>query len=291
MWLILSQALIAGAACCSSGATFPSILGFSDRLQLGTTLTGSSSVGASNSQGDSFFFNNEEADRSLLHSVYGSFRLGDSWQGGATVNWFTRQKESYDTSESSTGLADTSLYLGYEFDSHLILSITQVIPTAENSFESTRPLRTDAMGRGLWTTSATLMWRDTRGLWDHHLAGALRYGWANRFDRPQTGEVSVDSVWGASAIVGGGYQWPFKRIRSGLGVGLQWDQGLTERDRFQVRSSSYKMVWDLVADLSLPLLDFGNFSIAYKDQTLLGPTQNADLSRSVSVAFSRAWSL
>lgn len=291
MWLLIKQALIAGSACCSSGAFFPSLVGSDDWAQLGTSFQGSTVIGSSSSDGESTFLNDQESDRSMSQQIYGGLRLFGEWQAGASFGWYGRERNVYEASESSMGLADTLMHLTYDPLPEWAISASLLIPTAPNPYESRESLRTDSFGRGLWTPSISGVYRESWAPWDLHASSSLRFAVGRDFERPVLGEVSVESIWGLSAVMGAGYQWNLWRLRSGLSMGVHWDEGVQERDRFQVRSAGYRMVWDVTADVSIPLPLETRLLMSYKDQTLMGPTQNSELARSISLSFSKSWSL
>lgn len=292
MWLLVKQAIISGAACCSSGAFSPAMIGRADFAQLGTSIVGSTVIGSSSANGSTTFLNDEESDRNFTHSLYGGIRLSDDWQSGASLSWFGRERNSYTSSETAKGFADSQIHIAYEPSNHVSVSGAILIPTAKTAHESKSALRADAFGRGLWTPSISIFYKKIKGRWDTNFSTNLRYAIGRSFDRPDLGEISVSNIWGASGTLGAGYLWRrLGGIRSGIGMGLHWDQGVKEVDRFQTRSLAYKMVTDVVVDVSIPLSREVRAVMTYKDQTLVGPTQNAELARSLSLSFVKAWSL
>jgi hypothetical protein len=291
MLLILSQALIAGAACCSSGAFTPSLLSPLEKAQIGTRLSAASVVGESTNQGDAVFFHDEESNRSVSQSFFAAYRIHHEWSLGLTSGWTSREKRFFDRKESSLSPTDTYLSLTHEIDAWWSLTASLLIPTAKSALESGRAMQSDAEGRGLWTPSLSVRHQDNKNFFDYSASLAVRWSAPGSFENPQRGQVSVEPAAGFSAQTGGGYQWKWASLRTGVSVAVHGDQGWIERDRFQTTRLKSKWVWDLSLEASAPLSDSFLLAAAYTDQTLLGPTQNASLSRSLSFMVSHLWSL
>lgn len=291
MFLPLKLSLIAGSACCSSGAFFPSIVSTGDRAQIGTSFTGASVIGTSDSKSNSTFLNDDEYDRSFQQTIFGGLRLSDQWQMGARLGWHMRDKQVFGASNGASGIGDSHFFLTYEPLTNFSVTASILVPTAENVHESKESLQTDAFGRGLWVPGISFVYTYVTGLWDIHAESNVRFSAGRTFNRPLLGDLDVSHSWGLSALTGVGYQWGESQVRTGLSVGAHWDQGFTEKDRFQSRSLPARLAWDVIADLNVPLSSDIRLGLSYKDQTLLGPTQNSELSRSLTLLLSKSWSL
>ncbi len=297
MAILVHSDVWAGGACCSAGTNFPSLITNDDRAQIGLSVSGSSLIGISDRSGDVEFYHDEQFDRSLTTSLSGASLISDRFQVGARLPFVFRDVKDMNRESSSSGIGDLSLAFSFEalpqlfynpWQPKVFLSIGLVLPTGANKYESTETLFSDAVGKGHWTPQINAIALQVWGDWDASVAGLAHYSFAETFESSR-GAIKIKPGFGLSSQARLGYSLGRTGLRLGAHLGPQWQQAQKESDQFGERQQAHRLVWDAGLEANYGISSTQSLSLAYQDQTLIGPTNNTELSRGLSLNYRMGW--
>ncbi len=294
---LLANPAYAGGACCAAGASYTSLIANDDETQFVFSLSGSATVGSSSSNGDVEFYHDEMHDRSLTGNLSAAFRLPQDFQIGFSVPIKYRDVKNLSRESNSSGISDISGSLSYRiirgnsyeaFAPHFLVSVTGVVPTGESDYESENPNLASGLGAGFWSVQASLLALQNWSSWDLSAQPYVKYVFKESFDGPQ-GSIDVDGKFALGGQVRAGYNFGNSGIRFGLGFGPQWQEASTETTRFGSNKIAHKLVWDSIAELSYTHSHSRTISLSYTDQSLIGPTNNTPITRTLAVSYRVGW--
>lgn len=269
------------AACCSGGASLPSVIVNDDRWNFKVAASNSFIVGDVNSAGESIWRESASDEQLQTFSLSGGLKLSERWQWGAKLP----VKQRHLSDESEKGLGDASLTLAFEpFPPYVysewlprfFVSSTLTIPTGTSTYETREPLL-KSFGSGFWGQSLGLLASRTWTSWDVFSAFDSRYQFSRSFENE-----SVDPGWIFSGIVGAGWSYKKWRIGSSLGVSYELEKELKR----SASTGPAKRVWDTGFEISYAFNDHLRSTLNYIDQTLVGPSKNVALERSLGFGLS-----
>jgi hypothetical protein len=288
--LSLSNQIIA-APCCGSGFTIPSIITSDDKAQLATSYTYSRIHADVFTNGD--WRRREEKDVTEIYKIEGAHIFKDLYQFGISVPYQKRTREGAQA-DSSAGLGDISLQLGYEYLPDWdynpyrpkgIGYLSLILPTGKSIYESDDGSGIDARGRGFWGLGGGTVLTKSWGSWDANFNFEAHYS----FPKEVSNDTTIGTVkpsYGGSSALGTGYNW--ESIRFGGLINWFYEAptdvtGTTPSEGTLKRYAS--------GSLLLSYLFKSNESIvlSYSDQTLFGSPLNTSLSKSITLFFQKRW--
>lgn len=289
-WLVWSEVAWAGP-CCSAGGGKTALMMGHQQAQLEMGVSSHWLVGESTSSGENIFYT-ETKEWSGEASFSGSLRLSHHLQFSLSLPVAMKQASRADLSDEAYGLGDLRLGLGYEayqnsehdFRAFVYASITA--PTGRSKNESNSRLEADALGKGFWTPGAGFILLKQFQSLDLSLSAEGRYSIPRNFDRAGQ-NVYVETGFGTSAGINAGYTFvSLKDFRMGGRVTSHWQSGERNKTDLSDRTLAARYVWDLGVDASIRPTPSLGLSLSYTDQTILGPTQNTKLARSLGFSLS-----
>lgn len=268
------------AACCGGGGALPSIILNDDRWSLKAGASSAFAVADSESSGESRWRDDPFSDRSMTYTLSGVFRISDRFQSGLRTAFRERRLENRSHQAFGDSRFDISLepfppYTYQAWRPRFFLLGSLQIPTGSSTYEVQDP-NLESTGSGFYTPGVGLLIQKTFDVWDYLIYGELKFQLSRDFDRDR---IKPGKIYSGRAGIG----YSFKVFRWGLSAGPSYE----EKKEF-VRGRSMqptKMLWDADIDMSVRFSDEVSSSIAYADQTLIGPTWNARLERSLSWVF------
>lgn len=278
------------ASCCGGGFALPSLITSDDRAQV-TTSFSHGSVKADVTSGGIWYKRNYN-DETQIYKIEAAHIVADTFQVGVTLPIQMRSRQIENSQQSSTGLADISAVLGYEFlpDWNYnpyrpkgigFISIT--LPTGKSIYESTDGV--DSRGRGFFAIGAGAAFTKTWTKLDAHSSFELH----RSFDKVTSNENGYGNIkpgFGTSFTAGLGYNHGDYR----LGGSLTWNyEQAVETDGYVNSVSEEQKFATANAVLSYMASESWSYSFTYADQSLFGTPQNTTLSQSVSLSVQRRW--
>jgi hypothetical protein len=282
---ISTTKLAFGAACCTGAVVMPTLITNYGRGQVTVRTSGGRTIGRSRADGSAQFYregNDESTSTTELSSAYA---LSDRWQlhGAIPANYRHRRIDS--TAESHWGLGDVTAGLSFEaleeWDNHPLkprawLFFDVTAPTGRSIYDAPSPLATTSHGRGAWSGTIGTFILKVWSRWDaafvaQHVRSLAASHTVNGLNKSvQFGPIT------ALTAVGGYNMGPY---RLGLTLGPTWEQAtIIDNSR-----GGDKLWWSIGAQASRTMGPHWMISLSYNDQTVIGPTYNATLSRSAAV--------
>lgn len=282
---------ILAAPCCGSGFTIPSIITSDDKAQLAINYTYSRIHADVFTNGD--WKKREEKDVTEIYKFEGAHIFQDRYQFGISAPYQKRTREGAQA-DSSSGLGDISLQLGYEYLPDWdynpwrpkgIGYLSLILPTGRSIYESDDGSGIDARGRGFWGLGGGTVLTKTWGAWDANFNFEVHYSFPKNVSNDTT-KGTVTPGYGGSTAIGGGYNWSSLRV-GGL---INWFyedptdvSGTTPSEGTLKRYASGSLL------LSYFLQSNESIVVSYNDQTLFGSPLNTSLSKSITLFFQKRW--
>jgi hypothetical protein len=293
---------VEAAACCGKSSAAPFLMVGDDQMQLSFGLALGNVVALIADDGVPNFGSSKNSETSQSYKLDMATLLSDRLQGGLSVPVTTYKVSKESVKESSTGLGDVRLSLGYEIlpswsysswkpQGFLFTALT--LPTGRAYDGSQRMLATDVTGAGYfsWTVGALFLKKWT--VWDVFLVPEVHYSFARTLE-DLGGTYQLNPGLGGSVGVGFGISPGSGNLRLGLRVQPRLEQGVQVSS--PARSGNYILsqgatvgACDTGIDASYMISSVDSMSVSYTDQTLLGPAMNSTLSRSLGLSYQHRW--
>jgi hypothetical protein len=292
------------APCCGGGATIPSLITGDDQYQLTLSTSYGSVVGDAPATGTAIFRSPQDNEVSQNTELSGARLVSDRAQMGFSLPVTYRARGYGNENDSRSGLGDLGVTLAYEalpdwdyspWRPHTFVFLQQIFPTGGSVYDldSTDPYGLSARGRGFLTTSLGALFLKTWRSFDASLSLVISKSWARSWQ-----DLNVAPSWGTSAGLALGWSPGNSSYRLGLSITPVYEGPMSIRthstdnptgnptgDSLGDRSSSSEqLVWNSGLSLSKSFAERWALSLAYTDQTLLGPARNVSLSRTLALA-------
>jgi hypothetical protein len=226
---------------------------------------------------------------------------GDRLQAGVSVPVVLNSVESQSKKSTNTHLGDIALMLGYEGIQELEYSETKpkvyffsalTLPTGRSIYDSDESIASDVSGGGLYQLQLGAYAVKTWSAWDASAGFRGGRSFARTFQDLESSNpndtVSVGGAWVYAATLEGGYSFS-DRFRVGLGEELQYQSPHPVTVDQVSKPTSQRMVWNTSLAVSYLLGDHEAFTLAYGDQTLIGPAITTALARSLALSYLFRW--
>ena len=275
-----------GAACCNSSSNIPSLITNDSLGQITISTSSAKVIGDAPTHGTSVFRKSSDDEWTHTLTIDASRNFFDLWQIGTRIPFVYKSRDTTSNSASAYGFGDISTTLGYEFLPEYYYSpykpkgylfFQSTFPTGSNIYESSQSFAIDARGKGFYTfTLGSLLLKKWQRL-DTSLSFAVSKSLNRTFKSSDGSQIHVKPSYDFTGSLGIGYAFTQKRS---LRFGLR----LTPAYTGHTNQSSYKLVWNTIAEGSYSFNDNWMLSLNYSDQTLIGPARNTSLERAVSLA-------
>ena len=278
------------AACCGGSSTLPTLITGDYRVQLSAVGSNSAITHKADPSGNIVKrqSGNKEVREAL--TLTGAYQLSERWQMGARAPIRFNTYETETTKEQSSGLGDLSVVGSYEFLPEYSFSLWkprgfaflgQSIPVSNSAYDSTKPLQTDVISSGFFTTTVGLAFVKAIAPYDFIVMGEYRRGFRRSFENG----VSVRPGDGVSLLLGFGWSPNSSRFRYGFGMSYSY----FDSNEIQGKVGSAKPSHYLEGSVSVSYLVSENHSLtgSYLDQSFFNVARNTLLTKSLQVSLVR----
>ena len=289
---------IFAASCCGGGANFPGLITGDYKSQFVSSINHSSIIGHTNSNKESIFHSKDNNERSQTLKLTGTMQVSDLWQAGLSLPIVRKSFNRPGNTNTHSGLGDIELHGAYEFLPEYsysswrprgFLFVSATLPTAPSINDPDVILEVErARGQGFMVLKSGFSFFKVLGNWDFQLLGQLEKPFARTF-QTKGSSIQKHPGLGWSALASFGHS-PF-------GGDFRWGMAFAPSSKAAVRNSENTLlsdsqfVWDTTLSLSY-LVNFDwSVNFNYTDQTILGPSKNATLSRSSALSIMKKWTL
>lgn len=288
------------APCCGGASALPQLITGDDRAQVSASLSHGNVIGDAPPQGIPVFRAASDSERVQILRFDAAYLVEERLQVGMGLPIVRRSRNfSEKDGSSATGLGDLGASAAYEFLPQWTYSawkprgfvFTQItVPTGPSIYDASQSHLVDARGRGYWSAAAGVAFVKSWGNWDALASIEGHRSFSRTVSSSDGQSISLHPGWGASALLGGGFSPGGGDLRLGLSLSpvhegaIDVEGGVTSRSEAQ-------LVWNTSAQVGYLLSPEWSSSLAYTDQTLLGPARNVSLSRTVMLSLQHRWPL
>lgn len=294
-FLLVSEVL--ASACCGGGSSLPTLITGDYQGQLvlsgsNSAMTHDSTVQGKLRKRDG---NNQEVIETLTLSA--AYLVSPYWQVGLTLPYKLNTRRTSKYEESSRGLSDIKAQVAYEFLPEYSFSLwkprgylflEQTFPNSKSVYNAEKPLRSDSLGNGFYTTALGLSFVKAVSHFDFLVMTEIHKAFKRNFEE-NSEALSVRPKLGGSLLLGAGYS-PFNgNLRLGWTL-LYSKEGGREVQGEELITSEASSFWEIGANASYLFGDV-SLSLGYRDQSFLGKASNTSLSKSVNVSLVKFFEL
>jgi hypothetical protein len=281
------------ASCCGGGGSMPNIITGDNKAQISATVSNAAYTHHADENGkiESRYNDNKEVSETI--SISSAYLISELSQIGITVPFKYNTHKTNSTAEKSKGLGDLRFQYAYEFLPEYSFSywkprgflfIEQFIPTSKSTYTATKPLRTDSMGKGFFTTAIGFSFNKVISYYDYNFLGEYHYSFEREFD-----DIKVSPKGGASTMISLGLTPYLGSFRFGTSL-LYSNEFSTKVEGGLISKSSNRYFYELGLTMSYFINDY-SIGLNYSDQTFLGTASNTSLSKSLAITLLKSFSL
>lgn len=281
------------ASCCGGGGSMPNIITGDNRGQLGIVTSNSSYTHYADEESKISKRYNDNKETSETLTLSGAYLISELWQTGMSVPFKYNTHQTNTSSENSTGLGDIRIQAAHEFMPEYSFSywrprgfifVEQFIPTSKSTYSASKPLRTDAMGKGFFTTALGFSFNKLISYYDYNFLAEYHYSFKRKFD-----DVEVTPKGGVSSLISLGVSPYLGNFR--MGTSLMYSNEFSTKVEGQVNSkSNNRYLYEVGVNASYSYDEY-SISLNYSDQTFLGTASNTTLSKTIGISLFKYFSL
>lgn len=279
--LLLNSQYAYSAACCGGASSLPNIITGDFDQQISASIDQSIVIGSSDYDSTVVFKDNPwSKQKQILNFSYAKL-FRDYYQWGIK----TKIIKNIEESQSYSSIGDTQIQFSYEFLPELHFSkwkprgyvfSSLLLPTGSKYSGDTNLLETT--GNGTYTLQIGLAFKKIIKKYD--LISVVEIHQRSPND---LGTESINYALGTSITMGAGISpEKFNKWHFGTSIKLNYE-GPQYSNISSSTSESYWMNWGL--NCSYMLNDLNSLTLSYLDDTLLGPSKNQELNRSISFRY------
>lgn len=316
--LVVRPSHVLAGACCAGGAVLPALITDDSYSKVAVTATTGSVIGDAPVTGQAIFRASDDDENTQILRLESAILLSDRFQVGVVTPIVRRSRVANGSSGNATGLGDVAISTGYEIlpewtysvwrpHGHVFAQIlfptggsiydsfvssvgdsdSESAPSAENTADL---LGLNARGKGFYTLSLGTILQKNWGKWDVLLIGELRQPFTRTYtDQSDGSELKVIPSLGGSATFGVGVS-PVSSLPFHLGLSAGPDTNGPIRTEGLIDSKSVsQLVWNASLQVAYSIGDHWTSTLAYNDQTLIGPAHNVTLNRAIALSFQMRW--
>lgn len=286
------------APCCGGGVAAPTLISGDHAAQLNFGAGFTQVVMDAPEQGLPTFRDGAAAETTTTLRLEGAALVTDRWQLGASAPLLLRQSAQALGAAAAARLGDLRATAGYEvlpeweYSAWRPVGVSYVqltLPTGTSLHEARELGLVDASGQGFTTVGAGVLLTKTWGTWDAVVMPEGSWSFARTFTPPDGSSLQVNPGPAAAVLLGLGVSPGGGRLRLGLRIQPVWRASREVTASGETRTTAPQRWIDVGADVAWRVTDAWTVVASYQDQTLLGPVQNALLSRGVGLLVQRRW--
>ncbi|OUR98520.1 hypothetical protein A9Q84_03665 [Halobacteriovorax marinus] len=251
-------------------------------------------IGQTYGDSEPVFFNDNKTYNTNTLSLKGAYLISSLWQFGLEASFLSKDNTYNSTAESNSSLADTSLSLTFElfpeeyfsvWKPRVFIFVRQLFPTGKSNYESDSELLSDVSGKGHYITSSGLILSKVYRSIDWQLFFEYKYLYKTKVNQMEIAGHTGFTTGGSLGLSPAG-----TNFRLGVGITNFYFDSKEILIKNQKQASSEEQYWDSSFTVNYLHKD-STYSLTYTDQTLLGPSQNTTLSRTISLSWLERWPL
>lgn len=284
--LLILKTAFAGA-CCGGSSSSSALMTGDDRVQVGLSLGHREVHSQALPSGDWVKRNDHELVREI--GLQYALLLSEFWQLNSSVSIFDRSQESPKQSDVSR-FGDLKIGLGYEAWPEL--EYTPYTPKGFLTFNVTLPTgaavedlgpneQWASTGKGTPVLSFGVQLLKQRKKFDFSIGSEMKRTLAKDL-KVQDESVKYEGSWGNSTSFSTGYSE--QNLRFGASLSLDHEEARKSSSQI-FEGSSYQRWTSLGLSIAYTGLENQSFSLSWTDQTVLGAPANANLSRTLGIAY------
>jgi len=295
---LLSKSALA-APCCGGASALPSLITGDDQAQMSFASSAGGVVSDVSPQGVPTVRVAGDSETIQTMTLGGAYRVLDRFQMGAEIPLISRERSTSAISAQAAGLGDVRLDTAYEFlpewsystwRPHGLVFFQMNLPTGPSIYDASSPYLLDARGRGFFSTALGLVFVKGIGNFDFLLSGEIHRSFPRTMDNGDGTTTELIPSYGASGVAGVGYTPGSGSWRIGVNLSPVFEGPIEAQGEINSVSDN-QLVWNTCLALGYSISSDLSAVLVYTDQTLLGPSQNVSLSRTVAVNLQKRWEL
>lgn len=288
---LLNVSVSWAASCCGGGFSVPALILGDDKAQVTGTYS-YSQVSEDVLQNGKWL---RRSDNNLTQTLKleGALLLSEEWQSGFTLPVITK---SADTSSSSSGLGDISLYAGHEtfpeksyspWKPKGVTFLQLTVPTSPSVYDGSALTANESRGRGFYSLGAGLALMKAWRVWDANFTAEVHRSFSRDVSSAAYGgDVEVQPGWGTSQTFGIG--WNRGDYRCGAALSHLFEKairirGATSSDGADQRNFTFTVSGSYMVNLESAV------TLSYNDQSLIGNPVNSSLSKTWNLSYQQRW--
>lgn len=289
LFSLLGQKLFA-ASCCVSNTSVSNLMILPADWQQTIGVSQGHVIGDVDEKGQSTFRRKNNKDVNTLVRADLSYAWTPKYQSGVSLRYQERSRELNGVKASESGWNDVGLSHAYKpFDSRrLWVFQTLNVPTATSTYDANSALAVDARGTGTYITSIGAFGIVNSRSWDFTYAPEVHRSFGRTF-RNREVTTEVEGFWGASFSLGGGFVPWRSKARYGVALTPRYEGAKNLRVNGNQTPGKDSLVWDASVNFSYTFSADYALGMSYTDQTIMGPSHNTLLNRSMGLQFQTRW--
>ncbi len=230
---------------------------------------------------------NQEVNEALVLS--GAYLLTPLWQTGFTLPYKFNTHRNGNFEESSNGMGDIKAQVAYEFLPEYgynpwkprgFIFLEQSIPLSNSTYDANKPLRTDSLGNGFFSTALGMSFVKTIGQFDYLFMAEIHQGYKKSFSLPSQ-NITVTPRLGSSAMFGLGLSPYNGDLRIGATL-LYSSEGKKKIEGDTNNVSERAEFLEIGVSASYLIFDSLSATLSYRDQSFFGVANNTTLAKSAT---------
>jgi len=300
LFILIYIQQVLGAACCGGGSGLPSLITGDYRGQLTTSFSQAKIVGEKLHQEIPYFWPKDKTFYTRSLKIDATYQFDNYFQFGVSSSVLMKDyRFSNGANNQDHGISDIGLTAAYCFLPELNFSRYRpvgfsfaklTIPTGKSIYESNDPAGADVSGKGFYIFSLGLAFVKTLGIYDWQIMGE-GHSFIERTFKHNSHITKVKPGPGGSLLFSLGWSPYNSDWRLGGSISPHYEGEKVSSFNSTKSRSGYELYWDTSFSLSKLLSEEYMASFNYTDQTILGPVNNTNLSRTLTFSFQKRWAL
>ena len=268
------------ASCCGGQASLPDLITGEERYRFSAGVQSAQVIGEAPERGVPVFREPEDRTRYQSLNLSAGALLVGPWQ--ASIHSQIYDNKSLGDTDLTSGVVLSDKDSVVDHDPLIIWLQYLTVPTGKSIYEM-KKAQDIPTGLGFYRLGTGLAGFTTYRNFDFSSAVRVAKAFTRSFSTT-TGTTEVAPGWGADAMISGGYALS-SRFR--LGASLQWisEEPRVVIEKGETGSSSGRLLWPVSVQASYFYDMNQTVTLAYVDETLVGPAQGVMLNRSVALNY------
>lgn len=282
------------SSCCGGGSSTSLIIVGDKKSEMTLGYVRKKDFGQTDIHGKSHYLKHSSKDNSHILNFQYAYQWSEYTQLATKFSVVSKDIKKSNFDEKSTGLGDLEFQYTFEYLPELSYSAFKprgflyaklIIPTTKNMFNSKKILKSDVRGFGYYGMSVGQFYVKKINQINLRLATE----WIHYFN---TSTVSLKQSSFEKFIIPLGGSFDFLSLPISLGYTQSFNYQTSKKITGALHSTTGKEhYWEANFYLNYSPTDEDLYSLSYSDSSLIGKSINSPLYRSLSLNYTRSWSL